>query len=93
MATTSERAGDGVKDRQAQEQRQALIGGHVLRVLGRPEGLWGVQVRRLWADHYRVNVFVGVDASSGRVAHSYFLETDGAGNVVAATPPITRQYE
>jgi hypothetical protein len=93
MATTSERAVGGANDRLKQEQRQALLGEHVLRALGRPDGLWGVQVRGLWADHYRVNVFVGVDVGSSRVAHSYFLETDGEGNVVAATPAITRQYE
>jgi hypothetical protein len=72
-------------------RRSALIGAHVLRALGQPEGLHGVQVRHLWEDHYRVNVLVGVNAASARVAQSYFLVTDGDGNVVASTPPIARQ--
>ncbi|HZY89899.1 MAG TPA: hypothetical protein VFE78_34070 [Gemmataceae bacterium] len=74
------------------QQRSAAIGGHVLRVLGQPGALHAVQVRQLWGDHYRVNVLVGADASSVRVAHSYFLVTDGDGNVLVSTPSITRQY-
>jgi hypothetical protein len=70
----------------------AVIGDHVLRGLGRPGGLQRVQVRRLWADYYRVNVFVGLDAASARVAHSYFLAADGDGNIVRSTPEITRLY-
>ena len=58
-----------------------------------PTPLREVQVRQLWKDHYRVNVMVGVDAASVRVAHSYFVETDGDGNVLAATPKITKLYQ
>jgi hypothetical protein len=59
---------------------------------GQPVGLLGTQVRPLWQDHYRVNVFVGVDASSAKIAHSYFLVVDGEGTIIASTPKITRQY-
>jgi len=51
-----------------------------------------VQARRLWENYYRVNIFVGVDPASGRVANSYFLEVDADGKIIAATPKITRQY-
>jgi hypothetical protein len=51
-----------------------------------------VQVRSLWGDHYRVNVFVGPDPAMAKVAHSYFLVADGDGNILASTPTITRQY-
>jgi hypothetical protein len=51
-----------------------------------------VQVRHLWEDHYRVNVFVGLDAASAKVANSYFLVADSDGNIVASTPKITKQY-
>jgi hypothetical protein len=44
----------------------------------------------LWEAHYRVNVFIGADAVSARLAHSYFLETDEAGNILTATPKLTR---
>jgi hypothetical protein len=37
-------------------------------------------------------VVVGPDAVSARIAHSYFLVADGAGNVLASTPRLTRLY-
>jgi hypothetical protein len=70
----------------------AVIGNHVLRALGRPGDLQGVQVRPLWEDRYRVNVLVGRDPASARVVHSFFLVVDGAGNILAATPTVTRRY-
>ncbi len=78
---------------QGRRERDALIGGHVLRRLGRPAALRGVHVRRLWEDHYRVNVLVGGDAASTRVLHSFFVVTDGDGNFLTATPDIARRYE
>jgi hypothetical protein len=39
-----------------------------------------------------VNILVGLDAASAKVAHSYFLVADSDGNVLASTPKITRQY-
>jgi hypothetical protein len=52
----------------------------------------GTQVRPLWQDHYRVNVFIGADAASAKIAHSYFLVVNSDGNIIASTPKITRQY-
>ena len=72
--------------------RSDAIAGHVLRALGRPGALFRVAVAHLWGDHYRVNVLVGDGAANVRVAHSFFLLADDAGNVVASTPDITRQY-
>ncbi len=80
------------REKQERQQRHALIGKHVMHTLGQPGDLRRVQVRRLWEDHYRVNVLVGVDAASAKVAHSYFLVTDSAGNIVASTPRIRKQY-
>lgn len=81
-------------DQKKQESRQAeaTIGERVLRALGRPGDLQKVDVRRLWEDHYRVNVFVGADVASTKVAHSYFLVTDGAGSILESTPNITSRY-
>jgi hypothetical protein len=78
---------------QGRRERDTLLGGQVLRALGRPAALRGVHVRQLWEDHYRVNVLVGADAASARVLHSFFLVTDGDGNVLTAAPKITRRYE
>jgi hypothetical protein len=71
---------------------RARIGVNVLRELGQPAHFQTVQVRLLWAGHYRVNVLVGGNAASATVAHSYFLQADGEGNVVAATPALARRY-
>lgn len=69
-----------------------LIGEQVLHTLGRPPGLFRVQVRPLWDNFYRVNVLVGADATCVRVAHSYFLGADGDGKITAPMPDLTRQY-
>jgi len=74
------------------QQRNAALGENVLSTLGQPADLHTVQVRRLWGDHYRVNIFVGADAASAKVAHSYFLVVDGDGRIVESTPKLTKHY-
>ena len=71
---------------------EVIVRNGVLSGLGRPRGLCHVQVRCLWDGRYRVNVLVGADVVSATVAHSYFLETDGAGKILSSSPPITRVY-
>ena len=78
--------------KQDREKRNAVIGRQVIHTLGQPGDLLRVQVRPLWGDHFRVNVLVGVDAASARVAHSYFLVVDGDGTILDSRPKITRQY-
>jgi hypothetical protein len=46
----------------------------------------------LWKDHYRVNVLVGMDVASAKVAHSYFVIGDSDGNILTSAPQITRKY-
>jgi hypothetical protein len=70
----------------------AAITAHVLDALGRPDDGHRVVVRRLWADHYRVNVLVGTDVTATTIAHSYFLVTDADGKVRRAAPAIARRY-
>lgn len=79
-------------EKQGYPKRDAVIGKHVLHTLGQPNDFQSVQVRHLWGDHYRVNVFAGVDVASAKVTHSYFLIADSNGNVVESTPKITRRY-
>ena len=64
----------------------------VLSQLGRPGELHRVQVKPVFGGKYRVNVYVRADAASYRVAHSYFLEADAEGKVLASCPAITRTY-
>jgi hypothetical protein len=92
MPTAEQREQDRGEQRQARDRLNARIGEAVVRSLGEPEALHQVQVRRLWSDHYRVNVLVGRDAASAKVAHSYFLVTDGDGNIETSVPTITRCY-
>lgn len=78
--------------KQSHEQRSSVIICQLLQALGRPSNLHRVEVRHLWDDHYRANVFVGASAASTRVAHSYFVAADEAGNIIASMPDITRKY-
>jgi len=68
------------------------VGAYVLGTLGRPANLFAVQVRRLWEDHFRVNVLVGENASAVTIAHSYFLVMGSDGSCLACTPAVTREY-
>ena len=77
------------------DERETLdnrIREQVIHALGKPIDLRNVQVRKVWKDHYRVNVIVGVNAGSVRIANSYFLVIDGDGSLIGATPKITKQY-
>jgi hypothetical protein len=80
------------EEKQERRRLDDVIGRRVMHTLGHPGDLRGVHVRWLWEDRYRVNVVVGPDAACIKVAHSYFLVTDGEGNILASTPKITRQY-
>src|SRR5262245_55442572 len=80
------------QEKQSRQQWKTVIGKQVIHTLGQPGHLHEVQVRHLWEDRYRVNILVGLDAASAKVAHSYFLVADSDGNIVASTPKITRQY-
>jgi hypothetical protein len=88
-AQDEERADQEKQDRQ---RRSAALGKLVLDTLGQPGNLHRVQVRRLWDNHYRVNVLTGEDAAHAKVANSYFLVADEDGKIVASIPKITRQY-
>ncbi len=70
----------------------ALIGKQVMHVLGKPDGLHTVHVRRLWEDHYRVNVLIGQDVVSAKIANSYFVKVDGDGNLIESSPKLTKLY-
>jgi hypothetical protein len=91
MPKKLENAQHAAQNKAGRRQLSALIGKQVLDALGQPGGLLRTQVRPLWQDHFRVNVFVGVDAASAKVAHSYFVVVDTDGTIIASTPKIARQ--
>jgi hypothetical protein len=76
----------------ARRQLPTIIGDKVIDVLGRPHGYLLIQVRKLWDDRYRVNIITGIDLPSAIVAHSFFVVADDEGNIVSATPKITKKY-
>jgi hypothetical protein len=71
---------------------EAAIRQNVMQELGRPALLLSVQVRPLWGNNYRVNVFVGANVASATVAHSFFVAADGNGGVLTSAPAITKRY-
>jgi hypothetical protein len=79
-------------ERDKRETLHAVIGEQLLYTLGSPGDLLKVQVRPLWGNRFRANVYVGVDAAAAKLAHSFFLEADGDGNILASVPKITRLY-
>jgi hypothetical protein len=79
-------------ERHGRDTLHSLIGEQILHALGEPRDLLQVQIRPLWENHYRANVFTGKDAGSARIADSYFLTADGEGNIIACTPGITKKY-
>jgi hypothetical protein len=83
---------DNSIEKQERQQLSAKIGDHVMQALGQPSDLHQVQIRRLWQDHFRVNILVGVDVLNAKVAHSYFVVADSGGNIIASTPKIVREY-
>jgi hypothetical protein len=92
MTTTGQRDRDDDLLRDMGDMLNDLIGEQVVHSLGTPDDLLEVQVRPIGKDRYRVNVLVGKDATSARVADSFFLTADGEGNILTSSPEIARVY-
>ena len=74
------------------QRLEAVILKQVMHQLGQPDGRVRAQVRKLWEDRYRVNIYMEPETGSAIIAHSYFIVTDDNGAIVAATPRITKKY-
>jgi hypothetical protein len=90
MPTAQQRDQDRELEQHKSETLQTLIEEQIIHRLGKPDGLRKVQVRRLWENHYRVNVLIGENAGSAKIANSYFVETDSDGNIVDSNPKMTK---
>jgi hypothetical protein len=84
--------GERSADETGEARPDRALQSSVLAALGRPPGLYQVAVRRLWENRFRVNVLVGPDYTSARIAHSFFVETDASGHIHSSTPRITKLY-
>ena len=92
MATAQQRDRDEELNREMRNTLNDLIGEQVVHGLGKPDDLLKVQVRQVGNDRYRVNIFVGKDITSGRIADSFFLTADAEGNILTSSPEIARVY-
>jgi len=92
MTTTQGESKQGGHREHQGGRLEGAVCANVLAALGQPAGPHRVQGRHVGGGRYRVNVFVGEHAAAFRIAHSFFVEADGNGNVVESTPPITRAY-
>ncbi|QDV35579.1 hypothetical protein [Tautonia plasticadhaerens] len=92
MTTALQRDRDDELRRDVRDSLDGLIGELVVHSLGKPDDLLRVQVRRVGSDRYRVNVFVGKDFLTGRIADSFFVTADGEGNILDSSPEIARVY-
>jgi hypothetical protein len=72
--------------------REAVVGKCVMFDLGRPADLNRIQAKCVWGDYYRVNIFVGENIASSKIAHSFFVKADENGKILSCSPPITRMY-
>jgi hypothetical protein len=82
---------DHKRTQDTRDALHAVIAEQVVHGLGSAAPPHRVQVRSLWGDFFRVNVLVGADAASLKVANSYFLKTDSEGRIVESTPKMVRQ--
>jgi hypothetical protein len=92
MTTALKRDREEELNRDMRDALNDIIGEQVVHALGTPDDLLKVQVRRVGSDRYRVNIFVGMDAISGRIADSFFLTADGEGKILTSSPEIVRVY-
>ncbi len=92
MAAAAPTEPEAKSDPAERQKLSASISAWVLQTLGKPENLREVQVRKLWKNNYRVNVFVGDAITNSKIAHSYFMVADPAGAILSSTPNVTRLY-
>ena len=79
-------------ERHKRDTLNSLVGEQILHCVGTPRDLLKVQVRPLWDNYYRVNIFIGKDVASAQIADSYFVTVDGDANIIASVPQITKRY-
>ena len=70
------------------------IADRVFERLGKPRDLFRIQIRPLWSDYFRVNVYREVEASQAlprvEMTDSFFVTTDHES--FTARPVIERKY-
>jgi len=88
--TTSRPETTGTLDSDAQN-----VVDRVFHQLGRPHNLYHVKARKLWGDHYRVNIYCTVDTdrpiTTVAMTDTFFVTVDEDG-AISSNPPIRPRY-
>jgi len=79
-------------ERPVPEAGSSAIKEQIIAALGKPADLLKVVARPLWERCYRVNVFVGENAATAKIANSYFVKVDNDDRLIKSIPKITKQY-
>lgn len=85
------RASDDEAPKKPSTANLKRIEDNVLRVLGQPDNLIRIQVKSLWGNFFRANIFSG-SVDSPAVTHSYFLQATEEGEILKSTPLLIRVY-
>ena len=70
------------------ESLRNVIAEQVIHRLSQPKNMLAIHIHKLWTDRYRANVFVGANFATSTLLRSFFLVTDGDGNITQSTPTI-----
>jgi hypothetical protein len=76
--------------RDADSLLEAAVRDNFLAALGKVAGLHRIQIRRVFAYNFRVNVYTGPDAASLTITHSHFLSADANGKILGWCPPLAK---
>ena len=92
MAKSDKKQQQSNGDLPVPEAESSAIKEQIIAALGKPTDLLKVVARPLWERCFRVNVFVGENAATAKIANSYFVEVDSDDRLIKSIPKITKQY-
>jgi len=84
--------GEADKEKRSASRRLAAIAQSVMDTLGKPIDFLKATVRPVTGDNFRVNVVIGPNAGSARIAESFFVTADADGKVTNSIPAIQKCY-
>ena len=86
---------DVKKDEPKQPDFSPVIQEAVLERLGKPDDFWKVDVKPLWENRFRVNVWteqMGRIGPTHRIVDSFFIVASPEGGIVESRPQISKKY-
>ena len=83
------------KEEPKQPDFSPVIRDAVLERLGKPKDFWKVDVKPLWENRFRVNVWteeMGRIGPTHRIVDSFFIIASPEGGIVESRPQISKKY-